>query len=98
MHAYITPPDAQRIWIARRIGCDTFLTFQAPLVVLMVQPDRSHHLSRSLLVRFPASHVMTASYNIGTNSLGDPCVHDEVANLSFNPNQIACPHANALGK
>jgi hypothetical protein len=37
---------------------------------------------------------MAARHDAGLNAFGDPGAYDEVADLSFNPDQIACVPAN----
>ena len=42
---------------------------------------------------FPAAHMMAARDDAGLDAFGHPSAHDEVANLSFHPHEIASAHA-----
>src|SRR6185295_17449344 len=97
MDTDIVPPNAQCVFVARLIRTGARFAFQAPAIVLMVQPDRGHQLLLAGLVNFPAAHVMTTGDDARLDSFGHPRAYHEISNLSLDANQIACAYTEPAG-
>src|SRR5437868_7812536 len=95
MHAYVRPPDAQRIRIARLVRRDAALAPQSPARALMIERNRRHQLPLSFILQFPTPHVMTASDDARLNSFRYPRSHDEVADLRLDAHKIARHNTDA---
>src|SRR5205823_12727437 len=93
MNSDVVPPDAQSVGIARFVRSGAAFAFQSPLIAFVIQSYRGHHLFLSVLVNFPAAHMMTARDDARFDSFGDPRAHDEISNLSFDAHEIAGAHA-----
>ena len=98
MHAYIAPPDTQRVWIARLVRACAIFAFQVPTSFRCESSFTVAIICRwPLLMHFPTSHVMTTSNDAGPNSFRHPRAHDEVTNLSFHAHEIAGAHVKLCG-
>src|SRR5690349_10417301 len=92
MHARVLPPDAHRIRIIRLVRLNAFLTLQAPLRAVVVQPHRRHQLPLTLISQLPTAHMMTARNDPGSYALSHPRRHNVITNFSFDAHEIAGPN------
>ncbi len=93
VHARVRPPDPLGIGIGGGVGLDTPNPAQRPLATLVVESGSGHELPLALvIVDLPAPHVVTAGHDSGLDSLGDPGLDHEMADLGFHPHQISRLH------
>src|SRR5271170_7840817 len=87
----VGPPDPGGVGVLGVVGPDVTSGVHGPACLAVLQVDRGHHAARADVLmagELPAAHVMRASDHAGPDTLGDPGLGHEVADLGFHPDEV----------